>query len=244
MTEFDDKKTIKDTKTSEIENKNAEVLSGTKKILWECLPLCACMCLNMYISNAPKYTIDSVVADDVQTKFNIVFMPVFVIALLATFIFQPFLKKMGELWANNKLDRLVKDIIKFVGLIVIIDMVITLVGSFIGNPVLGAVYGVDLSDYDTELIIFMIAGGVIALQNLFIMIITTVRYQKYMIYGYIVTAILMFAFGGKVLSEGTLVSLCLFFLGVLCLLTLYCVALITIAINKRKHDIKQNVVDN
>lgn len=209
--------------------------SGTKMILWECLPLCICMCLNMYIANAPKYTIDAVVSDDVQTKFNIVFMPVFIIALLANFIFQPFLKKMGELWANNNIKKLVKDSIKFSFIIIVIDGIITLAGSLIGNPILGAIYHVDLSNYDTELIIFMIAGGIIALQNLFIMVITTVRYQKYMIYGYIVTALIMFLAGGKVLAEGNLVRLCIFFLGVLSLLTLYCVALIIVAVRKRSN---------
>lgn len=208
-------------------------MAGAKKILWECLPLCICMCLNMYISNAPKYTIDSVVSDDVQTKFNIVFMPVFIIALLANFIFQPFLKKMGELWADNNISRLVKDIIKFSVVIVMTDGIITLVGGFIGNPILGAVYNVDLKDYNKELIIFMIAGGVIALQNLFIMVITTIRYQKYMIYGYIFTAAIMFLAGGRVLAQGNLIRLCLFFLGVLSLLTLYCIALIIIAVRKQ-----------
>lgn len=208
-------------------------MAGAKKILWECLPLCICMCLNMYISNAPKYTIDSVVSDDVQTKFNIVFMPVFIIALLANFIFQPFLKKMGELWADNNISRLVKDIIKFSVVIMVTDGIITLVGGFIGNPILGAVYNVDLKDYNKELIIFMMAGGVIALQNLFIMVITTIRYQKYMIYGYIFTAAIMFLAGGRVLSQGNLIRLCLFFLGVLSILTLYCIALIIIAVRKQ-----------
>lgn len=209
--------------------------SGTKMILWECLPLCLCMCLNMYIANAPKYTIDSVVSDDVQTKFNIVFMPVFIIALLANFIFQPFLKKMGELWSDNNVSRLIKDIIKFSFIIIVTDGIITLVGSFIGNPILGTIYHVDLKNYDKELIIFMIAGGVIALQNLLIMVITTIRYQKYMIYGYIVTSMIMFLAGRKVMSQGNLVSLCIFFLGVLGFLTLYCIVLIIVALWKRNN---------
>ena len=31
-----------------------DVSGGAKKIIIECLPLCLCMCLNMYIANAPK----------------------------------------------------------------------------------------------------------------------------------------------------------------------------------------------
>lgn len=220
-------------KISNREQKDGDSFYGAKRILWECLPLCVCMCLNMYIANAPKYIIDSVVSDDVQTKFNIVFMPVFIIALLGTFIFQPLLKRMGGLWANNRIETFIKDIIKFSVLIMVIDAVITVVGSIIGNPILGAIYSVDLSDYNMELIIFMIAGGVIALQNLYIMVVTTVRYQEYMIYGYLVTALIMFLSGKRILVGGSLITLCIFFLGMISLLTLYCVLLIVVAVKRR-----------
>ena len=188
----------------------------------------------MYIANAPKYTIDSVVPDEAQTAFNVVFMPVFIIALLATFIFQPFLKKMGELWAQNQVKRLCKSVVKLTVMVVIIDVVVTIVGSFIGGSILGWVYKIDLGSYNKELIVFMIAGGVIALQNLFIMVITTVRYQKYMLYGYVVTALIMLFAGKKVLLAYGMLELSIFFLGVLCLLTIYCVALILVAIVKNR----------
>lgn len=220
-------------------DEHGDILFGTKRILCECLPLCICMCLSMYISNAPKYIIDSVVSDDVQTKFNIIFMPVFIIALLATFIFQPLLKRMGDLWGNNQIETFIQDIIKFSILIIIIDIIITLIGSVIGNPILGAIYGVDLDDFNMELIVFMVAGGVIALQNLYIMVVTTVRYQEYMIYGYIVTATIIFLFGKKVLIEQNLLTLCVFFLGMISFLTLYCVFLIIVAIKKKNIQINR-----
>ena len=40
------------------------------------------MILIMYMANAPKYIIDTVVSDEIQTKFNIIFMPVFVISIV------------------------------------------------------------------------------------------------------------------------------------------------------------------
>jgi hypothetical protein len=163
-------------------------------------------------------------------------MPVFIIALLANFIFQPFLKGMGETWSEGKTGKLARTAFKFTIVIVIIDLVITFVGSFIGAPVLGAVYGVNLKDMNKELIVFMLAGGLVALQNLYIMIITTVRHQKYMIYGYIGTGLLMLLFSGKALgSDGShLLRLCVYFFGILSLLTVYCIGLITYAILKRK----------
>lgn len=47
-----------------------------------CFPLAVSMILIMYMANAPKYIIDTVVSDEIQTKFNIIFMPVFVISIV------------------------------------------------------------------------------------------------------------------------------------------------------------------
>ena len=209
---------------------------SVKRVLIECLPLCICMCLNMYIANAPKYIIDTIVSDEVQTRFNIVFMPVFVIALLATFIFQPYLKRLGEMWITRDVKKFVKTIINFSLVVLIIDLVITLVGSFIGGPILGMIYGVSLKSYNHYLIVFMLAGGIIALQNLFIMVVTTVRYQKFMIYGYSITALILFLFGKKILTGNGLFALCIFFLAMLTFLTLYCIALIVVAIKRESEN--------
>lgn len=213
--------------------------AGWKTVLVECFPLCLCMCLNMYIANAPKYTIDTAVSDEVQTCFNIVFMPVFIIALLATFIFQPYLKKIGELWIEEKISRLISYIIRLSAVVLVLDVLVTIVGGLIGGDILGLIYSVDLKDFNTELILFMIAGGIIALQNLFIMIITTVRYQKYMIYGYIVTAVCMLAGGRKILADYGLTKLCVFFLVMLFMLTVYCTVLMVTAIGKKRKIIQQ-----
>lgn len=203
-------------------------------LLRECLPLCLCMCLNMYIANAPKYTIDTVVSDEVQTCFNIVFMPVFIIALLANFLFQPFLKKMGEMWEERNLSSFVSYILRLTWIVVAMDVFVTVVGAAIGGKILGIIYGVDLKPYQWELVIFMIAGGVIAVQNLLIMIITTVRYQKYMIYGYVVTAVVMFIGGKVILQKYSLLWLCGFFALMLAALTAYCAELVVVAIQKEK----------
>ena len=56
------------------------------------------MVLNIFLGSAPKYIIDGIVSDEVQTCFNIAFMPALVVALLSGFVFSPILKKIGTLW--------------------------------------------------------------------------------------------------------------------------------------------------
>lgn len=215
-----------------VQDKKANV----KALIAECFPLCACMCMNMYIANAPKYVIDTVVVDDVQTCFNIVFMPVFIIALLANFIFQPYLKRLGEIWANKDFSLFRKKIYQLSAVVVLACIFIVFVGRLIGTQILGLIYKVDLSEYKGLLTVFMVAGGIIALQNLFVIAITIVRYQKYMIYGYIMTAVIILAAGSFVLNSYGITALSIFHLGTMILLLLYCIGLFTIAlIQKNKH---------
>ncbi|MDO4742983.1 MAG: hypothetical protein Q4B04_02970 [bacterium] len=203
-----------------------------KKLFAECFPLCACMCLNMYIANAPKYVIDSVVNSEVQTYFNIVFMPVFVIALMANFVFQPSLKGLGEIFNAGNTLGFIKKIMVLSAAVIGICAVTTVIGAFVGTPFLGYIYNVNLSDYNLLLIIFIISGGIIALQNLFIIAITVVRYQRYMIYGYAVTALLLLLLGKPILINGDIISLTLFFLASMILLLAYCILLLWLAVRK------------
>ncbi len=208
-------------------------------LIRECFPLCACMCMNMYVANAPKYIIDSVVDSEVQTCFNIVFMPVFIIALLANFIFQPCLKDLGNIWAEENLSGFIKRICMLAGVVVAACAAVTAVGAFIGTDVLGYIYKVDLSEYNRILIIFMLSGGIIALQNLFIMAITVVRYQKYMIFGYILAAVLLLVSGKFILNKNGIFSLSLFFMSAMALLLLYCVILLLAAVKKKSNKIQR-----
>lgn len=215
--------------------KKHEKNTGVLSLLAECFPLCACMCMNMYIANAPKYVIDTVVAEDIQTCFNIVFMPVFIIALLANFVFQPYLKRLGEIWNNGNISLFVKKIYQLATVVIVACIIIVLVGRLIGAEVLGFIYKVDLADYKGLLTVFMIAGGIIALQNLFVIAITIVRYQKFMIYGYIITSVLILIISSFVLNHYGIFELALFHLGTMILLLLYCMVLFTIALKLNKH---------
>ncbi|MBR5134198.1 MAG: hypothetical protein IKV35_01230, partial [Clostridia bacterium] len=103
-----------------------------------------------------------------------------------------------------------------------------------GDDVLGFIYKVDLKPYTGLLIVFMICGGIIALQNLFIIAVTVVRYQKYMIYGYAAVSVVMLALGGFMLRTFDIMGLSLFFMATMLLLLIYCVILLLIAVQKKK----------
>ena len=80
-------------------------------LLKQCFPLAAGAFLSFYIGNAPKYAIDSLLSDELQACYGFIAMPVFVIGLLNSFIFNPMLYKISKLWNEKK----VKDFLMITG---------------------------------------------------------------------------------------------------------------------------------
>ena len=82
-----------------------------KQLLVEGFPLFLSLFLNMYLSNAPKYAIDTYLTEEVQATYNLIFMPAFVVQLVAHFIFNPILTTYAEVWTKGdikKLNRLIR----------------------------------------------------------------------------------------------------------------------------------------
>lgn len=204
-----------------------------RSLFFDCLPLCISQMLNIYIVNSPKYIIDGLVTDELQTSFNIIVMPVFVVALLGNFIFQPSMKKMGELWEQKDDRGFTQLIMKLSLYTVFVDAVVVAGGALLGIPVLELVYGVPLRSFRGVLIIFLIGGGVNAILNILTIALTAARYQKQQMFGYAVCAFFLLVLGRKVFSEGSFSALAILYLLVLSGLTVYSLILIMIAIRRR-----------
>ena len=189
-------------------------------MLWECFPLFGSTFLIMYIGNAPKYAIDSVLSNQDQASFNYVFMPVFVISLLSNFIYQRFWKLIA----------------KYIAAILGLTAAVALGGYFLGIPVLNLIYGVHLEGYLLHLEILLVGGGLLALINFFTMIITIVRFQKYLIGGYIIVSLAFLLFGSKcVQAYGVLGISCFYTLSMLFLALLFFLLLVAIARRSSKN---------
>lgn len=158
------------------------------QITRECFPLFAGSFLLLYVGNAPKYAIDTWLDDKTQACFNFIFMPVFAIGMLANFIFNPILVKLAEYW-NTKDNKAFRHIVvRQMCVIAAITLLAVAVALTIGCPVLGAIFGTDLSGSEMSLTILMVGGGMLALANFFIVVVTVVRGQKYLMIGYAVAA--------------------------------------------------------
>ena len=206
------------------------------RLLGECLPLCLTMVTYMYLGNAPKYIVDGLVSDAVQTRFNIVIMPAFVGSLLCSFIFNPALKRIGELWNSRDIAALRQTTRKLALVPIAVDAALLLGGWFLGIPVLSAVYGVELADYRLTLMIFLLASGTVAMLNLFVSLLTAMRKQKHLLFAYAAASLLLLLTGRAVFSAKGLNPLCWFYLAVLLAVLGWCIGVYWVTVRKATPD--------
>ncbi|MBQ0017904.1 MAG: lipopolysaccharide biosynthesis protein [Clostridiales bacterium] len=160
-----------------------------KQMLIEGFPLFVSLFLNMYISNAPKYAIDAYLTEELQALYNMVFMPAFVIQLVAHFIFNPIITTYAEVWNNGNVKRFRKLVLRQCTIILGLTILAVAVALTIGIPVLGIIFNADLTAYKTELCIVCIGGGFLAYSVFFNTIITIIRMHKTLLYSYGVAAL-------------------------------------------------------
>ncbi len=179
--------------------------------------------LNMYISNAPKYAIDAYLDEETQAVYNILFMPAFMVMLLANFIFNPIIKEYAELWlegSRSSLKELTGKIKKQFLFIALLSALGIAVAATIGVPILGFIFGVDLAGHKGELCVVMIGGGALAYATFLNTVITIIREQKKMIVGYIVAAILAFVLSRILVVKYEIMGAAALYAIIMCILAL------------------------
>lgn len=146
--------------------------------------------LSYYVNNAPKYAIDACLAEEIQASYGFVAMPVFVIGLLNTFVYQPTLLPMAVEWENGQRKTFVHRVLKQVGVVGALS-VICMAGAYaLGIPALSWLYHAELSAYKRELMILMAAGGFVAVSGYLSVVLTTMRCQKDLLWPYGLIALL------------------------------------------------------
>lgn len=207
-----------------------------KMLTIEAFPLFASLFLNMYISNAPKYAIDAYLTDQIQALYNFIFMPAFMVGLLANFIFNPILTSYAELW-QSKIKRNVKRLIKLIKRQCVIVLGLTALGLLIaytiGIPVLSIVFGVDLTEYKNELCIVMLGGGMLAYSTFFSTVVTIIRLQRPMFICYGACALAAYLLSGAFVKHGGIMGAVIMYGVIMSLLSVMLFFIMLYGIKKR-----------
>ena len=159
------------------------------KLLFEVAPICIGAFLYNYLVNSPKYAIENILSDDMQTIFNIIFMPVFVINMLSSFVFKPYVARMGIYWNDKNQKKFIKLLLLQAGCVFGITAIVMLAGFILGIPVLEFIYGVELKQYKLLFMVLLAFGGITALDAFALIVLTVMRLQNVVLVSYIVSLI-------------------------------------------------------
>lgn len=165
-------------------------------LLAECVPLFLSAFLLYYVGSAPKYAIDATMLDADQAIYGFIAMPVFVVGLLAQFVYAPLVQPLSERWSAGDATGFRGAFGKQVGIIAGITLACVAAAAVAGPPVLGWLYACDLDRWRVQLCALVTGGGLLALASLFTMGMTIMRAQRRLVIGYVVVAVVALAASG------------------------------------------------
>lgn len=125
-----------------------QIMKSGLSIFWVTL-------LTQYVTSAPKYAIDSLSTNEIQTIYGIIAMPATLIILISQFLIHPFLTKLTALSNEQKIKEFHQVIFKILGCILLIGILANIGAYFLGIPFLEIVYGVPLEKYKMDLLIIL-----------------------------------------------------------------------------------------
>lgn len=144
------------------------------------------------------------------------------------------LYQMSVLWNEHKVRMFVVKTVKQTGIVAVITLVCISGAYLLGIPVLSWLYNTDLSPYKTELIILLLGGGFLGLSGLLNAVITIIRYQKSLMWGYAAVALLALLFSDRVVGAYGMMGAAILYTALMGILCVVFVLLFVIGIYRGK----------
>lgn len=113
------------------------------------------MVLCIYLINAPRYAIDSMMDNETQTVYGIIILPATFMSLLAHYIIQPFLTSISQSIKNVQVDRLRKSILSICAVMILLGVFVFIIAFLLEEPVLSFIYGLDLKEYKIQMLLII-----------------------------------------------------------------------------------------
>lgn len=151
---------------------------GMGMLFKESISLCIASYLYIYITSIPKYAINTYLGDETQAVYGYISMPVFVIALLNSFIYRPQYVLYSMEWKEHKIQQFSHRVMRQMLVLVAIVLVCLLGAFLLGIPVLSVLYHENLSAYKVHLLETLFASGFLAVGGFLANIFTVMDEQK------------------------------------------------------------------
>ena len=164
--------------------------SHVMELLKTCTPMFVGTFLSLLLYNIPKYAMASVMADEYQTYYSILFMPSFVISLMCEFVFKPTITTIAGLWWENNVKKFTLYVLRIIAIILVCCTAVVAGGHLIGRTLLELIYGVDLSPYKLQFVVLLIGGGISSEVYMLYNILIAIRWGKCLLPVYSITAVI------------------------------------------------------
>ena len=208
-------------------------LRAVPGLLKENLALFAGAFLALYIANAPKYAIDEFMTGADQAMFNYIFMPVYMVNVLNTFIYQPMLATMASSFEIKDFKMFIKLFFRQIGIIILLVLAVLLGGYLLGIPILSLFYNTDLSDHKLPFMILLIGSGFLGMEGYLQAIITVMRKQNLLLIGFGISAVLALALSRQAVIRWGIMGAAMLYSGIIMLQMLVFIVLFTILWRKK-----------
>lgn len=146
-------------------------------LIIEAFPLFVNSFISTYIINAPKYSLEKYYDSEILGIFTVLYMMAFVVNMFASFILKPIISILAERYVKEDIKGFVRPIIRQTLIISIVTLICIMGAYLLGVPVLGLLFGVDLSSYKGALCLILVSGGFTAVYQLFQYGIIIMRHQ-------------------------------------------------------------------
>ena len=176
------------------------------------------MFLWTYLLSASRMAVDDVMTSEYQSYYQVLFLPVSVINLLAGFLIRPSLIHLTELHANGEKKEFWKNIFRMLFILVGFT-VICMVGAFIcGIPILNILVGCDLSEYRLLFVFLIFAGGFNAIAYLLYYVLTIFRSGESILAGYMIASVVAYVISPVLVKQHGLWGAGISYLACICVL--------------------------
>ena len=166
---------------------------GETEILRKCFPILVTSFLELYLINAPKFAVDALMSSEAVAAFGFISMPVFMIKLFSSFIYNPKLVAISLDWRERRMDAYRRRNRKILGLIAFLTAAAAALAWLAGIPVLELLYAVELKEYRVSLTILILSGGFMAASAYINYLLIVEGRQKYSVIAYGASALLSLA---------------------------------------------------
>lgn len=157
-------------------------------LIKKAFPLFVAMFLWSYLLSASRIAIDANMTEEYQSYYQILFLPVSVINLVAGFIFRPILVELTDMHKKNEIRKFFGLIIRNMLVVMCFTIACMFMAYIIGIPILSALTACDLTDYRWLLVFLILSGGINAMSIILYYILTIYRNRVAIMLGYIIAA--------------------------------------------------------